>query len=407
MSRDPFLDDADWPGRDIRPSGGDEAGEPDEESGGELAPTDLIPEEHRESVAQELEDARSEVDKLEEKSRKALDEELNVPTEDLPQTAEAVELLAGTHPSFGHTRPAVPDEDKLDDDSVSGAVFDRAYKTLEHADRSALGFDMQEMAFSESPGEARPFDSIDSPATAAGERDPRDSDAEKQGPEQISQERVQTEKKSIWKRVFEAVVPFLFRLIATIFNGIGQQAESVLSFSVLGVTVGIGKFIAAPFYWIRDLFRRLAERFMDRAMGRSVDRQEPRGPGPPGGRSTAESGEGVEETLGDGPGEKFGEYTSYDPSYRGNTGRRFLEAAQQVLRSAQQQVQRGGNRRLARAMSRYESARELSRVLDAHDAMADAWGADRPSPVDIEAPADSDPGEVRDEIREQLPFDCN
>jgi hypothetical protein len=99
----------------------------------------------------------------------------------------------------------------------------------------------------------------------------------------------------------------------------------------------------------------------------------------------------VEETLGDGPGEKFGEYTSYDPSYRGNTGRRFLEAAQQVLRSAQQQVQRSGNRRLARAMSRYESARELSRVLDAHDAMADAWGADRPSPVDIEAPPTATP----------------
>lgn len=402
MSRDPFLDDAEWPGRDVRPSSGNVTKEAD--GPGEPAPGDLIPESRQQSVSEELEAARAEVDKLEEESRKALGDTLDVPTEDLPQTAEAVELLAGTHPSFGHTRPAVPEEDKLEAETLNADVFGRAYKTLEHADRSALGFDVQEMVFSGSPGKARPFGSIDSPATAAGEKDSRSGDEEKKGPEEISQEKVQTQKKSLWKRVFEAVVPFIFRMVAGIFNSMGHQAESLLSFTVLGATVGVGKYVAKPFYWIRDLFRDLAEQMMNRAMGREVSRKRPDQPEPP---DTSDPPGEEEADLGSGPGDRHRQYGNYDPTYGGQSGRRFLEAAQQVLRTAEQEVQRSGNRALANAMRQYESARELKRVLDAHDAMADAWGADRPSPVDIEAPADSRPEEVRDEIREQLPFECN
>jgi hypothetical protein len=403
LSRDPFLGDIDWPGREVRPSAGESRG--DEGSGRGEAPGDLIPEDRQKSVTSALEAARQAAGKLEEESLQALDEELNVPTEDLPQTAEAAQILAGTHPSFGHTRPEVPEEEKLQAGNLNAQIFDRAYKTLEHADRAALGFDMQEMAFSGSPGEARPFGSIESPATAAGEKDPRDPGAETQGPEQISQEKTQTQKKSIWKRLFEAVVPFIFRLVAGIFNAMGQQAEQLLSFSVGGVTIGVGKYVAKPYYWIRDLFRDLAEQMMDRAMGRSASRKKPEEPPPPEGPVPGE-----EENVNLGPetpDQQYREYAEYDPTYGGESGRRFLEAAQQALRTAEREVQRSGNRKLAQAMRQYESAREMHRVLDAHDAMADAWGAGRPSPVDIEPPGESQPAEVREEIREQLPFECN
>jgi len=153
---------------------------------------------------------------------------------------------------------------------------------------------------------------------------------------------------------------------------------------------------------------------MDRAMGRSVSRKKPEEPPPPEGPVPGEEengnapGEEENANLGpETPDQRHREYTGYDPTYGGQSGRRFLEAAQQALRTAEREVQRSGNRKLAQAMRQYESAREMHRVLDAHDAMADAWGADRPSPVDIEPPGESQPAEVREEIREQLPFECN
>lgn len=397
-----FFDKEEWEERPVRPPDGDAAGSSvSEEQAGEEGQPRLIAKEDGDTVRQNLNRAAQRVQELRQEVERDLDNKLSMPTDEKPQTREAVRILSGNHSMYGRELPELDDGDKINNpnNEVNRPVLQRAYRTLERSDRNVYGMDVESAVLGNEPGMVQSLRPPTSPAQAAGERPLGRESETKSKIEEQAERRLQPKKKSMFRRVAEAVLPFILRFIGDVVKGVGDRAKRLLSFSVLGVTVGIGQYVAIPFYWIHDLFDSLADQIMSRAMGREPSGpQEGPGPEQPGNSEETDdepnfpSSPDTEKVDSKnhrayGAEEDVGENLDPDLSHK------FVGAGSQVLRAVAQKVNSDQDRELARSLRRYESVRQMERDLAKHAQAAESWGVEGATDAvaDADGPTETTP----------------
>lgn len=428
-----LKEEIEWPGRTVRDrSGGDIDDTADERETTEREPstaageTDtqdapaLIPPERAEKTRSRLDQAWESVEAMEQEASEQLDELLDIPAEDLPQTKEAVKLLDGSHPVYGTDLPPLSDAEKLDTtDKITGEVFRRAYDTLENADTNAWGLDIEEVIFGAAIGEdakVEPYKSVQTPLQAAGRKSP--GRKEKQTLNKAIEAKEQEKKLSMWRKLAYAAGGILLKILADIILVPVEKITSAFSFTIAGVTINIGKWIALPYVWEAVLIRKAGEYLLSLALGNDPsDVEDPPPPASIGEGSESGSGgsgaSGSEDSSGGDEDESSGENSNKlynddgSPIVKGNgldatapdfdnldaeypqqfferleaegpggqgRGQEFLMAAERVLRTTENKASAREDPKLARAVKGFDNARRLKRNLESHENIAVAWG---------------------------------
>jgi hypothetical protein len=388
---------------------------------------------------------------LEKEAQEELDENLHLPTRDRPQTGQSVRFIAGTHSDYGTVRPAVPEAHQIQtaEEEINGAIYGRARDILEHADRLVLGFDVTDLANPELDGQVRPYEPINDPAVAAGEVPP--TPREPEDIEVVTEEKLQTKKRSLWLMLFWIAMYNTLSFIGDIFMGIYDLCRRKLSIKILGKRISIGKYIGKPFKWVADLFYRWADYFEDKAFGidpkppteaagesrredpfgnapdRPADGDVPvpppvdveledfveTGPGPTGDPVFEEDPDiGLDPTGGEW--KVLIQKVLNSPNWKGtdgdgrpplDSGIDFVMHANQIVQSVRHRVERPGNEPIKQAVEKYERARLARGTYAQYGTIARELGVDlsASSERDTDAVAPSDGASV---ARPNDPFDC-
>ena len=193
-----ILTPIEWPGREVRDNSVksvDNTAVLDEQAE-EIDASSLFEEDSHGVVLKALNDAEVAQSELEDEARRALDRHVDIPTTNLPVTRRSLRLIAGS------SIPDLPEEDliEVNNDSISGEVYRRAYSIVENSDRVLLGFDKAQLVDPEFDGTVTPDGPIKSPAQAALERDIPKS-AEKVTIEESVEKQISTSEWDLWHKL--------------------------------------------------------------------------------------------------------------------------------------------------------------------------------------------------------------
>lgn len=378
----PFLTDIKWPGRRIQSVPGIAASGQTETRPAAATPLAIVPAANHAIVQERFSEADHAVQDLERHAETVLRPLLGLPVHRLPQTAESVMALAGTHPAFGSDRPAVPADEQLDDSAISYEIFDRAYNTIQNADRILFGFDAEEIASDSFDGTVKPYGTITSPAVAAGERPASRLDDAKTLTESI-EDRLTMRKVEIWKMVFKAIIAYVVRYFADIVKRMGDRIASTLTIKILGKRIRLGRFLAKPLYWLAKLLYELADRLEREAMAMepprrtaepTVDRLPDDTLIPDPDADVRMDEEDVTLTDPDDIDVAAIQLESMDTNYDASSGQFFLMHASNVLQAVQAASSSPGQHELRRGLQLYEAAKELRSQVNNFHQIAGAWG---------------------------------
>lgn len=398
---DRLIEEIEWPGR--RVEGAADSARPGEEGltqeteeeAEEKARPQLLSNEYAPLVRERLDEAHRAVQDMENRGKDMLDEHLNADVTELPQTAEAVKYIAGTHPDYGTDFPEVPEGDQLEDGVINGDTVRRAYNIMENGDKLGLGFDLKDSVMS-GTGNVKPVEPVTNPAVAAGERDIQTREPE---PIPNAIEKKERERKlSLWLQVAYAVGGFLLKFVANFVESVGDTVKGALTIKIGPFKLSLGKWLAIPIYWIADGLARLADKLLAKALGHNPEESAP-SPEPP--TRSAGAGDTDSERRQRRASSELG-FTdkSYEPpptleNVRHNphgapfsepgAGDQLLMAAQRVLRTTGALVRDAEDNRPAQALDLFDRARVLKQDLAFHEDTAQFWGA--PSQDEVETTA--------------------
>lgn len=386
----PFLNDIKWPGRRVRPTTIDSPTVASAQDEQEPTPFTIVRRDNHDAIREAFNNARLAVEDIETQALNALKDNLGIPINNRPVTAEAIAILSGTHSSFGVDRPAVPIEDRLDDSSLTYEHYIRAYDTLENADKIIFGFDASTIVSDDYDGTVATVGAITSPAMAAGVYPPPHT-GNRLPIDAALEERLIMKRREMFFMIFLAAIYNILRLIADTINSIGNRVKNALSIKILKKRISLGKYVAKPFFWLAKVFYKLADKMEKRAMGLAPKGEEDYISGETRAESFADLSDpeivAIEsedqeassflsdaeaETLSDNvllPGLDTGRYT-------GSSGLIFLMGAETIIQATNSYSQEPGREDLRRALYFYDVARKQRQALKDFHQLSHTWGVD-------------------------------
>lgn len=415
----PFIHDVEWEPRRVRNAQVEHEPESTQRDAADepidREVTDLIPPQDRPRIVGAYDNTIEAANELERQALEGLREQLHIDVSQRPSLRKSLGAVTGQ--DVGDGRRPISDSDTIDANEVNARVFERSYDIMENAGTLMLGFDAQDLLRED--GDVRPIGAVTSPAQAAGERAFASQDAVPMA--EAVEEKTTISQREIAFMAFLWIIFFVLRAIADMLDNLADKVSGALSIRILRKRIGIGGIIAKPFRWLASLFRRVADRFEERAMGQDASSPAPATPAPPDGSpSTAPGPPPPEDPVVDDPDDdevSFDESSDIEapaaadmplpPSldtdrFAGSSGINYVMGAQHVLQAAAQEAGKEGNETLARHMIEYDQARASKRNAASFRSIGESWGVDfeRDRP-DTQATATTARPEDEDD-----PFDC-